>query len=65
MTEDSASSICYFNPTLIFLIITSLHDVSSRKPHPSEAIFTIHEVLGILDNAHRSFVTTETVGLKE
>lgn len=32
---------------------------------PSEAIFTIHEVLGILDNAHRSFVTTETVGLKE
>lgn len=49
------------------LIITCLHDVSSRKPHPAEAIFTLHYVLGsqsILGNDGRSFVA-EGKQLKE
>ena len=44
MRQDSTSSICYFNSSQI--IITCLHDVSSRKPYRSEAIFTKREVLG-------------------
>lgn len=44
--KDRTLSICYLNSSQIFLIILCLHDVTSRKAHPSEAIFTIGKVLG-------------------
>ena len=44
-SQDCTSLICYFDSLQILLIITCLHDVSSRKPHPAEAIFTLHQEL--------------------
>lgn len=44
--KDRTLSICYLNSLQIFLIILCLHDVTSRKVHPSEAIFIKGKVLG-------------------